>query len=51
MSQMLSTAGSMIIGLLAAALGPRNAVAAMAITGVLASILLVLSLPNARKIK
>ena len=51
MSQMLSTAGSMLIGLLASALGPRNAVAAMAVAGAIAIALLILSMPHARKIK
>jgi MFS family permease len=51
MSQMLSTAGSMLIGLLASALGPRGAVAAMAVAGALAIVLLILTMPHARKIK
>jgi MFS family permease len=51
MSQMLSTAGGMLIGLLASVLGPRGAVAAMAVAGVLAIILLIVSQPHARKIK
>ncbi len=51
MSQMLSTAGSMLIGLLASALGPREAVAAMAVAGALAIVLLITSMPHARKIK
>ena len=51
MSQMLSTAGSMLIGLLAAALGPREAVAAMAVSGALAIWVLILTMPHARKIK
>ena len=51
MSQMLSTAGSMLIGLLAAAIGPRHAVAAMAVAGTLAIVLLIVSMPHARKIK
>jgi MFS family permease len=51
MSQMLSTAGSMLVGLLASALGPRDAVAAMAVVGALAILLLIVSMPHARKIK
>jgi MFS family permease len=51
MSQMLSTAGSMLIGLLASALGPREAVAAMAVAGAVAIGLLIVSMPHARKIK
>jgi predicted MFS family arabinose efflux permease len=51
MSQMLSTAGSMLIGLLASVLGPREAVAVMAVAGGLAIGLLILSMPHARKIK
>ncbi|MDB5812086.1 MAG: hypothetical protein JWN94_4208 [Betaproteobacteria bacterium] len=51
MSQMLSTAGGMLVGLLASALGPRWAVASMAIAGGLAIGCLILALPQARKIK
>jgi MFS family permease len=51
MSQMLSTAGGLLIGLLAAAIGPREAVAALAIAGGLAIGFLILALPQARKIK
>lgn len=51
MSQMLSTAGSMLIGLLAVALGPRGAVAAMAVAGALAIVGLTWWMPGARKIK
>jgi predicted MFS family arabinose efflux permease len=51
MSQMLSTAGGMLVGLLASALGPREAVAAMAVAGALAIALLIASMPHARKIK
>ncbi len=51
MSQMLSTAGSMLIGLLASALGPRGAMAAMAVAGGLALVLLISLMPGARKIK
>jgi hypothetical protein len=50
MSQMLSTAGGMLVGLLASALGPREAVAAMAVAGALAIALLIASMPHARKI-
>jgi MFS family permease len=51
MSQMLSTAGSMLIGVLAAWLGPRGAVAAMGLTGAAGIVLLILLMPAARKIK
>jgi hypothetical protein len=51
MSQMLSTAGGMLVGLLASVLGPRHAVAGMAIAGTLAILLLIASMPHARKIK
>ena len=51
MSQMLSTAGSMLIGVLASAIGPRQAVAAMSFAGGLALIVLVIRMPRARKIK
>lgn len=51
MSQMLSTAGSMLIGLLASALGPRGAVAAMAVAGALAVLTLIVSMPHARKVR
>lgn len=51
MSQMLSTAGSVVIGLLAVALGPRGAVAAMGIAGALAIVALAWLLPRARQIK
>jgi predicted MFS family arabinose efflux permease len=51
MSQMLSTAGGLMIGLLASVLGPRVAVAAMAVGGMLAITLLIVSMPQARKIK
>ena len=50
MSQMLSTAGGMLVGLLASALGPREAVAAMAVAGALAIALLIAFMPHARKI-
>ena len=51
MCQMLSTAGSMVVGLLASAIGPRGAVAAMGLTGALGIIVLVLVMPEARKVK
>jgi MFS family permease len=51
MSQMLSTAGSIVIGLLAVVLGSRGAVAAMGIMGVLGIVLLVWRMPGARRIQ
>jgi predicted MFS family arabinose efflux permease len=51
MSQMLSTAGSMVVGLLAAAIGPRGAVAAMGLAGAAGILLLIVLMPGARKIK
>jgi predicted MFS family arabinose efflux permease len=51
MSQMLSTAGSMVIGLLAAVLGSRGAVATMGIAGALGILMLVWLMPRARQIK
>ena len=51
MSQMLSTAGSVLIGVLAVALGPRGAVAAMGIAGALAIVLLIWLMPRTRRIK
>lgn len=51
MSQMLSTAGSMVIGVLAAWLGPRGAVAAMGMAGAAGILLLIVLMPAARKIK
>ncbi|HEX2828181.1 MAG TPA: MFS transporter [Burkholderiales bacterium] len=51
MSQMLSTAGSVLIGLLAAALGSRGAVAAMGIAGALGMVILAWLMPRARQIK
>jgi MFS family permease len=51
MSQMLSTAGSMLIGILASLLGPREAVAVMAVAGGLAIVLLILAMPHARNVK
>jgi predicted MFS family arabinose efflux permease len=51
MSQMLSTAGSMVIGLLAAAIGARGAVAAMGLAGAAGILLLMVMMPAARRIK
>jgi len=51
MTQMLSTAGSMVVGVLAAAIGPRGAVAAMGLTGAAGILLLIVLMPAARKIK
>ena len=51
MSQMITTAGSMLIGVLAVLLGPRGAVVAMGIAGALAIVLLSVLMPGARKIK
>jgi len=51
MSQMLSTAGSMLIGLLAFVLGSRGAVAAMGTAGALGIVVLVWLMPRARQIK
>ena len=49
MAQMLSTAGSMLIGLLALGLGSRGAVAAMGIVGALGIVLLAWLMPRARQ--
>ena len=51
MSQMLSTAGSMLIGLLAFVLGSRGAVAAMGVVGALGIVMLLWLMPRARQIK
>jgi len=51
MCQMLSTAGSLLIGMLALALGPRGAVAALGITGALAIAVLAWRMPGARRIR
>lgn len=51
MSQMLSTAGSALIGLLAAVLGSRGAVALMGIAGALGIAALVWRMPGARRIQ
>jgi MFS family permease len=50
MSQMLSTAGGMLIGLLALVLGSRGAVAVMGIAGALGIVTLVFLMPRARQI-
>jgi len=51
MSQMLSTAGSAVIGLLAALLGSRGAVALMGIVGALGIVALAWRMPGARRIQ
>ena len=51
MSQMLSTAGSVLIGLLAAVLGSRGAVAVMGFVGILGIALMVWRMPRARQIQ
>jgi predicted MFS family arabinose efflux permease len=51
MSQMLSTAGSMLIGLLAYILGSRGAVAVMGLAGALGIVMLAWLMPGARRIK
>jgi predicted MFS family arabinose efflux permease len=51
MAQMRSTAGSMLIGLLAFALGSRGAVAVMGIVGALGIVMLAWLMPRARQIK
>ena len=51
MSQMLSTAGAVLIGLLAVVLGSRGAVAAMGIVGALGIAALVWWMPGARRIR
>ncbi len=51
MSQMLSTVGSMLIGILAVSLGTRGAVAAMGIAGSLGIVMLAVMLPRARQIR
>lgn len=51
MSQMLSTAGSIVIGLLAVVLGSRGAVAAMGIAGALGIVVLAWRMPGARRIQ
>ena len=51
MSQMLSTAGSMLIGLLAVPLGSRGAVAVMGVAGAFGIVVLAWLMPRARQIK
>lgn len=51
MCQMLSTAGGLLIGLLAALLGSRGAVAAMGAAGAVGIVMLVWLMPRARQIK
>jgi hypothetical protein len=51
MSQMLSTAGSMLIGLLAFLVGSRGAVAAMGIAGAVGIVTLAWLMPRARQIR
>ena len=51
MSQMLVTAGSMVIGVLAAAIGPQDAVAAMGFAGAVGTGVLMWWMPHSRKIK
>jgi predicted MFS family arabinose efflux permease len=51
MAQMLSTAGSMLIGLLALVLGSRGAVGAMGVVGALSIVVLARLMPRARQIK
>ena len=51
MSQVLTTAGAMLIGSLSFLLGPRWAVAAMGVAGSLAMITMYVAMPNARHIK
>ena len=51
MSPMLSTAGSMLIGLRAFVLGSHGAVAAMGAVGALGIVILVWLMPRARQIK
>src|SRR5262249_16876390 len=51
MSQMLSTAGSMLIGLLAVPLGSRGAVAVMGLAGAFGIVVLAWLMPRARQIK
>ena len=51
MSQVLTTAGAMLIGALSVPLGPRWSVAAMGIAGSMAMLAMYVGLPNARHIK
>jgi MFS family permease len=51
MAQLLTTAGGMLIGVVAVWLGPRGAVAVMGVAGSIAIIALYMTLPQARHIK
>jgi MFS family permease len=51
MAQMLSTAGGLLVGLLAFVIGSRGAVAAMGAAGALGIVVLVWLMPRARQIK
>ena len=51
MTQLLSTAGGMLLGMVAVWLGPRGAVACMGLAGSLAIVALIWALPHARRIK
>jgi predicted MFS family arabinose efflux permease len=51
MSQMLSTAGSALVGLLAVVLGARGAIAVMGIVGALGIAVLAWRMPRARQIE
>lgn len=51
MTQLLSTAGGMLLGMVALWLGPRGAVACMGLAGSLAIVALIWALPHARRIK
>ena len=51
MSQVLTTAGAMLIGVLSVPLGPRGAVAAMSVAGSLAILTLYVMMPKIRHIK
>jgi predicted MFS family arabinose efflux permease len=51
MAQLLSTAGSMLLGMAAVWLGPRWAVAVLGVAGSIAIITMYVGLPHARHIK
>lgn len=51
MNQMMNVLGAMLLGLLAAVVGPRWAIAAMAVAGMVAIVALFISLPKARHIR
>ena len=51
MAQLLTTAGSMLIGVVAVWLGPRWAVAVLGVAGSIAIITMYVALPHARHIK